>query len=159
MPSSRRPTYVPEPVEPDPAMIRVFPREAFASKDSLRAFLRGNPNGITAAPTTPSLPAIRPLAVALSGALYAAQPVSKHKNIRIYESPELMGAFLGVFKDGQARGVLNKEVSAKILLDVFMGIIGRVVLMHIVRREKQPLIDQFDGLFHIVWRALSADEG
>ena len=90
--------------------------------------------------------------------LFTAVPVSRHQNIRIYESPELMGAFLGVFKDGQSRGVLNKRVSAKVLLDVFMGIIGRVVLMHIVRREKRPLIDQFDELFHIVWRALSADE-
>ncbi|KGM40253.1 TetR family transcriptional regulator [Aquabacterium sp. NJ1] len=89
--------------------------------------------------------------------LFTAVPVSKHKNIRIYESPELMTAFLGVFKDGQARGVLNKQVSHKILLDVFMGIIGRVVLMHIVRGEKRPLIDQFDELFHIVWRAMSAD--
>nr|WP_315199413.1 TetR/AcrR family transcriptional regulator [uncultured Aquabacterium sp.] len=91
--------------------------------------------------------------------LFTAVPVSRHQNIRIYESPELMQAFMGVFKDGQARGVLNRRVSAKILLDVFMGIVGRVVLMHIVRREKQTLIDQFDELFHIVWRALSADEG
>jgi len=91
--------------------------------------------------------------------LFTAVPVSRHQNIRIYESPELMTAFMGVFKDGQARGVLNRRVSAKVLLDVFMGIIGRVVLMHIVRREKQALIDQFDELFHIMWRALSADEG
>ncbi|TAK95950.1 MAG: TetR/AcrR family transcriptional regulator [Aquabacterium sp.] len=89
--------------------------------------------------------------------LFTAVPVSKHKNIRIYESPELMTAFLGVFKDGQARGVLNKRVSHKILLDIFMGIIGRVVLMHIVRGEKRPLIDQFDELFNILWRAMSAD--
>lgn len=89
--------------------------------------------------------------------LFTAVPVSRHRNIRIYESPELMGAFLGVFKDGQARGVLNNKVSSKILMDVFMGIIGRVVLMHIVRREKQSLIDQFDELFHILWRAMSAD--
>jgi len=83
MPHSRRPTYVPEPTEPDPAMARVFPREAFASKDSLRAFLRGNPNGT----------ASRPLAIALSGALYAAQPVSKHKKgKRCYSEAEMNGA-------------------------------------------------------------------
>jgi hypothetical protein len=82
-------------------------------------------------------------------------PVSRHRNIRIYDSPELMGAFLGVFKDGQARGVLNGEVSAKILLDVFMGIIGRIVLMHIVRGEQRPLIEQFDALFGILWRAMA----
>ncbi|MGC4060454.1 MAG: TetR/AcrR family transcriptional regulator [Aquabacterium sp.] len=89
--------------------------------------------------------------------LFTAVPVSRHRNIGIYESPDLMSAFLGVFKDGQARGVLNKQVSSKILLDVFMGIIGRIVLMHIVRREKQSLIDQFDQLFNIVWRAMSAE--
>jgi AcrR family transcriptional regulator len=90
--------------------------------------------------------------------LFTAVPVSRHQNIRIYESPTLMNAFMGVFKDGQARGVLNRRVSAKILLDVFMGLVGRVALMHIVRHEKQPLIDQFDELFHILWRALSSDE-
>jgi AcrR family transcriptional regulator len=89
--------------------------------------------------------------------MFTAVPVSRHKNIGIYESPELMGAFLGVFKDGQARGVLNGRVSSKVLLDVFMGIVGRVVLMHIVRGEKRPLTDQFDELFHILWRAMSAD--
>lgn len=89
--------------------------------------------------------------------MFTAVPVSRHKNIGIYESPELMGAFLGVFKDGQARGVLNSRVSSKVLLDVFMGMMGRVVLMHIVRGEKRPLTEQFDELFHILWRAMSAD--
>ena len=89
--------------------------------------------------------------------LFTAVPVSRHKNISIYESPDLMGAFLSVFKDGQARGVLNSQVSSKVLLDIFMGMIGRIVLMHIVRGEKRPLIDQFDALFNILWRAMSAD--
>ena len=91
--------------------------------------------------------------------MFTAVPVSRYKNIDIYESPKLMGAFLGVFKDGQSRGVLNSKVSSKVLLDVFMGMIGRVVLMHIVRGEKRPLTDQFDELFHILWRAMSADQG
>lgn len=89
--------------------------------------------------------------------LVTAIPASRHRNIRIYESPELMDAFLGVLKDGQARGVLNNRVSSKVLLDVFMGILGRVGLMHIVRADKQPITDQFDELFHILWRAMSAD--
>ena len=89
--------------------------------------------------------------------LFTAVPVSRHSQIAIYESPELMGAFRGVLKDGQARGVLNHRVSSKILLDVFMGIIGRVILMHVVRGERRPLIEQFDELFCIVWRAMSDD--
>ena len=89
--------------------------------------------------------------------LFTAVPVSRHSQIAIYESPELMGAFRGVLKDGQARGVLNHRVSSKILLDVFMGIIGRVILMHVVRGERRPLIEQFDEPFCIVWRAMSDD--
>lgn len=90
--------------------------------------------------------------------LFTAVPITRHRNIRIYESPDLMGAFLGVFKDGQQRGVLNNRVSSKVLLDVFMGIVGRVVLMHIVRGEQRSLIDQFDELFGILWRAMSMPE-
>ena len=89
--------------------------------------------------------------------LFTAVPVSRHRNIRIYESPELMSAFLNVFKDGQQRGVLNQRVSNKVLLDVYLGIIGRVVLMHIVRKEKASLLAQFDELFEIVWRAMSQE--
>jgi hypothetical protein len=71
-------------------MARVFPREAFASKDSLRAFLRGNPNEATG---TPNKPAPKALAIALSGALYAAQPVSKHKKgKRCHSEAEMNGA-------------------------------------------------------------------
>ena len=89
--------------------------------------------------------------------LFTAVPVSRHRNIRIYESPELMSAFLNVFKDGQQRGVLNQRISNKVLLDVYLGIIGRVVLMHIVRKEKTSLLAQFDELFEIVWRAMSQE--
>ncbi len=89
--------------------------------------------------------------------LFTAVPVSRHNQIGIYESPELMGAFRGVLRDGQARGVLNSRVSSKVLLDVFMGIIGRTILMHVVRGEKRPLSDLFDELFHIIWRAMSVE--
>lgn len=89
--------------------------------------------------------------------LFTAVPVSRYNQIGIYESPELMGAFRGVLRDGQARGVLNNRVSSKVLLDVFMGIIGRTILMHVVRGEKRPLSDLFDELFHIIWRAMSDD--
>lgn len=88
--------------------------------------------------------------------LGTALPVARHRNIQIYESPELMDAFLGVLKDGQRRGVLNDKVSSKILLDVFMGILSRVVMMHLYRGEKTSLLHRFDELFEIVWRAMSA---
>lgn len=88
--------------------------------------------------------------------LGTALPAVRHQNIRIYESPELMNAFLGVLKDGQRRGELNNKVSSKVLLDVFMGILSRVVMMHNYRGEKSSLVNRFDELFEIVWRAMSA---
>lgn len=90
--------------------------------------------------------------------LCTALPVQRHRNIQIYESPELMQAFWGVFTDGQQRGVLNNRVSSKVLLDVFLGILGRVVQMHIFRRETHSLLDQFDELFDILWRAMANPE-
>lgn len=90
--------------------------------------------------------------------LCTAVPITRHRHIQIYESPELMDAFFGVLKDGQQRGVLNNRVSSKVLLDVFLGILSRVVMMHIFRREQQPLLAQFDELFTILWRALSMPE-
>jgi TetR/AcrR family transcriptional regulator, repressor of fatR-cypB operon len=90
--------------------------------------------------------------------LVTAVPASRHKNIRVFESSELIGAFLGVLKDGQSRGLLNARISTKVLLDVFMGILGRVGVMHIMRGERRPLTDSFDELFKILWRAMADDE-
>lgn len=81
-------------------------------------------------------------------------PASRYRELPVYESPELMGAFLGMLKEGQRKGALNSEVSSKVLLDVFMGIFARVVQMHFLRKEPHKLIDQFDGLFTVVWSAL-----
>ena len=90
--------------------------------------------------------------------LFTAVPVSRYQQIRIYESPELMGAFLGVMKDGQVQGVLNREVSSKVLLDIFMGLTSRLMLMHRVRREQRPLTQEFEPWFRILWRALTPED-
>ncbi|MCZ8016937.1 MAG: TetR/AcrR family transcriptional regulator [Limnobacter sp.] len=83
-------------------------------------------------------------------------PASQYQDLPVYESPELMGAFLGMLKDGQQKGVFNNSVSSKMLLDVFMGVFGRVAQMHFLRKEQNRLIDQFDDLFAILWGALKA---
>ena len=87
-----------------------------------------------------------------------AIPVSRYQNIAVYENRELLGAFLGVLADGQRRGVLNQDVSLKVLLDVFMGFINRLGLMQVIRGETIPMTAQFDVLFEILWRAISNTE-
>lgn len=81
---------------------------------------------------------------------------SQHSELPVYENAELMGAFLGLFKEGQTQGHLRADVSSKLLLDVFMGILSRVVLMHTLRKESQPMIERHAVLFDMIWRALAA---
>ncbi|MDX1670447.1 MAG: TetR/AcrR family transcriptional regulator, partial [Limnobacter sp.] len=81
-------------------------------------------------------------------------PVAHLKSLPVYESPELIEAFLGLFRDGQKLGQLRKDVSARLLMDVFMGILTRVVHMHQQRRESGNLLDQQPVLLEIIWNAL-----
>lgn len=84
-----------------------------------------------------------------------AIPVSHYQHIAIYENKDLMEAFLQVLSDGQQRGELNQNVSLKTLLDVFMGFITRLGLMHVLRHAAKPKTADFDPLFDILWQAIS----
>ena len=84
--------------------------------------------------------------------------VSRIRHIAIYENKELIGAFLDVLGDGQKRGVLNDSVPLYILFDVFMGFVSRLGFMHIMRQTNEPMIDDFDAVFGMLWRAMSKPE-
>ena len=90
--------------------------------------------------------------------LATAVPASRYRNIAIYENEELLSALLKVLSDGQQRHVLNDDVPLYILLDVFMGFISRLGLMHIIRQKSEPMTADFDVLFNILWRAISKPE-
>ena len=90
--------------------------------------------------------------------LSTAVPVSRYRNIAIYENEELLSALLKVLSDGQQRHVLNDDVPLYILLDVFMGFISRLGLMHIIRQKSEPMTADFDVLFNMLWRAISKPE-
>ena len=90
--------------------------------------------------------------------LSTAVPVSRYRNIAIYENKELLNAFLNVLVDGQRRGVLNDQVPLYILFDIFMGFISRLGLMHIIRQTQKPINEDFDVLFDMLWRAMAKPE-
>jgi len=90
--------------------------------------------------------------------LSTAVPVSRYRNIAIYENRMLLDAFLTVLADGQSRGILNDAVPLYTLFDVYMGFISRLGLMHIIRQHPGPITDDFDALFTILWRAMSKPE-
>jgi AcrR family transcriptional regulator len=72
-----------------------------------------------------------------------------------WQNPQLFGAFIRVLGEGRARGVLNDQVDEKILLDYIMGVMGRLVQMHIHRGQKEPLTKQANVLFEMLWRAIA----
>lgn len=72
-----------------------------------------------------------------------------------YQNPALFGTFIKVLQEGRQKGVLTDEVDEKILLDYIMGVLGRLVQMHIHRGQKEPLTAQANVLFGMLWRAIA----
>ncbi|MDB5987081.1 MAG: TetR/AcrR family transcriptional regulator [Nevskia sp.] len=72
-----------------------------------------------------------------------------------FENPVLFGTFIKVLAEGRERGVLNDQVDEKILLDYFLGVLNRLVQMYIHRGQKEPLTQQANPLFEMLWRAIS----
>jgi AcrR family transcriptional regulator len=72
-----------------------------------------------------------------------------------YQNPQLFAAFMRVLGEGRARGILTDAVDEKILLDYILGVLGRLVAMHIHRGAKKPLTAQSTVLFEMVWRAIA----
>lgn len=72
-----------------------------------------------------------------------------------FQNPVLFGTFMKVLQEGRAKGVLTDEVNEKILLDYIMGVLGRLVQMHIHRGQKEPLTAQANVLFEMLWRAIA----
>lgn len=72
---------------------------------------------------------------------------------------QLTGLFLAVLEEGQRAGVLTREVSGLMLLDIFYGILLRVNQMHLIRGEARPLAEQASVLFDMLWRAISVCPG
>ncbi|MCK9194603.1 MAG: TetR/AcrR family transcriptional regulator, partial [Nevskia sp.] len=66
--------------------------------------------------------------------------------------------FIRVLGEGRAKGVLTDEVDEKVLLDYILGVIARLVQMYIHRGQREPLTQQANVLFEMVWRAISKPE-
>jgi AcrR family transcriptional regulator len=77
---------------------------------------------------------------------------------RTFRQPQLMGVLMQTLADGRAQGILTDEVDEKVLLDYFMGVMERLVHMHILRGAKEPLANNANVLFKMVWRAIAKPE-
>lgn len=75
-----------------------------------------------------------------------------------YSNPVLFGALLKVFQEGREKGILNNQVSEKILLDYVFGVSTRLTQMYVQRGQKEPLTPQAGVLFDMLWRAIAKPE-
>jgi AcrR family transcriptional regulator len=81
--------------------------------------------------------------------------INTWRRTETYRNPQLFSAFMRVLGEGRARGILNDQVDEKVLLDYILGVLGRLVQMHIHRGQKKPLTSQANVLFEMLWRAIS----
>ncbi|MGE5650545.1 TetR/AcrR family transcriptional regulator [Noviherbaspirillum sp. UKPF54] len=72
-----------------------------------------------------------------------------------FRQPRLMGGLMQTLAEGRAQGILTDEVDEKVLLDYFLGVMERLVHMHIMRGEKEPLAARANVLFKMLWRAIA----
>jgi AcrR family transcriptional regulator len=72
-----------------------------------------------------------------------------------FHQPRLMSGLMQTLAEGRAQGILTDEVDEKTLLDYFLGVMERLVHMHILRGETEPLADKANVLFRMLWRAIA----
>ena len=68
---------------------------------------------------------------------------------------QLTETFMQVLCEGREQGILVDDVSEKILLDYFYGVLFRLCQMRVVRGESQSLAEQTPVLFEMLWRAIA----
>jgi AcrR family transcriptional regulator len=72
------------------------------------------------------------------------------------QNREFYALITRLFAQGQAQGVLNRQVSEQVLLDCCIGIIVQLVQGYISRGMNEPLTPQADELFEMLWQAIAA---
>jgi AcrR family transcriptional regulator len=90
--------------------------------------------------------------------IHTAVSSSTWSNDVTFRQPELMSTFMKVLAEGREQGVLTDEVDQRVLLDVFLGVLWRLVHMYFARGMRHPPTREADASFELVWRALAKPE-
>ena len=64
-----------------------------------------------------------------------------------FRQPELMRTFMKVLAEGREQGVLTNEVDQRVLLDVFLGVLWRLVHMYFARGMRHPPTREAEASF------------
>jgi len=72
-----------------------------------------------------------------------------------FRQKKMINLYLDVLKEGQARGQLNPDVRAGVLLDFMLGTVQRAFVMWVSRGQQGGLTDQTSFLLDMIWRAIA----
>lgn len=81
--------------------------------------------------------------------------INTWKQTETFRQAELMSVFMHVLREGRQKGILTDEVDEKVLLDFIVGIAMRHMSMWIIRGQEQPLTEEVNTVFEMLWRAIS----
>jgi len=87
--------------------------------------------------------------------LFMTLPMKTWMADSTFKQKRMINLYLEVLKKGQREGVLNAGVRAGVLLDFMLGIVQRSFFMWVSRGQQEPLADQANLLFEMIWRAIT----
>ena len=90
--------------------------------------------------------------------IFMTVPLTTWMNDETFVQEKLIGMFMEALAQGQAEGVLNPNVRARVLLDIMHGLVQRSFFMWVYRGQKESLAAQANQLFEMCWRAMTNPE-
>lgn len=87
--------------------------------------------------------------------LFMTLPMKTWMADATFQQKRMINLYLAVLKSGQREGVLEAGVRAGVLLDFMLGIVQRSFVMWVSRGRREPLADQANLLFEMIWRAIA----
>lgn len=75
-----------------------------------------------------------------------------------FRLPEVTQAFLAQVKEGQSKRLLRDDLPPRLLMDIFIGIVYRVIWANLSRGSPEALSRRADALFDASWAAVAATE-
>ena len=87
--------------------------------------------------------------------LFLTVPFKKWMEDRTFKQEKFINVYLEVLRQGQRNGRLNPNVRPGVILDFIHGLVQWRFSMWIYRGQKEKLTENFDGIFEMLWRAIS----
>lgn len=72
-----------------------------------------------------------------------------------FEQKDSSTRIIGLFREGQEKGVLDPNIPAEVMFDFFYGVIHRVVYIWLYLNRKESLVSNTNLYCEMIWRAFS----